>query len=119
MKRRFSLIISVLLAIALVAVIPFAVMASDSTNIGNVEAGYAPVGTAVTNAAEFAAMTADGNYYLANDIEITASYAADFTGKLDGNGKTVTVSAPLFKNLKGEVKNLKIAHRCNNLMFHG
>ena len=109
MKRRFSLILSVVLAIALVAVIPFATLAFDQeTEIGDVEAGYKPQGIAIHNATEFANMEPNGSYYIANDFEITAPYAADFTGKLDGNGKILTVSAPLFKNLKGEVKNLKI-----------
>ena len=114
MKRRFSLILSVVLAIALVAVIPFATMAFDQeTEIGDVEDGYKPQGIAIHNATEFANMEPNGSYYIANDFEITATYAADFTGKLDGNGKILTVSAPIFKNLKGEVKNLKITGTVN------
>ncbi len=80
-----------------------------------------PEGTPITNAAEFAAMTADGVYYLANDITLDATWNAGaavsatykentaFTGTLDGNGKTVTTTAPLFANLQGTVKNLTIA----------
>ena len=70
----------------------------------------APEGTAISSAAEFAAMAADGKYYLANDITLEASYAEAFKGTLDGNGKTVTVSAPMFTAIDGAtVKNLTVA----------
>ena len=69
----------------------------------------APEGTAVSNEAEFLAMDPAGTYYLANDITLNASYAAVFTGTLDGNGKTVTVSAPMFANFAGTAKNFTIA----------
>ena len=77
-------------------------------NVGKVEAGYTPEGTAITSAAEFAAMTSDGNYYLANDITLTASYGGLFSGTLDGNGKTVTTTVALFKMFNGTVKNLTV-----------
>ena len=114
MKRKLSVILASLLAVAMVFVIPLAIFAGDTSyGIGNVDNGYTPEGISINNAEDFANMSADGNYYLAADIEISATYAADFTGTLDGNGKTVTVSAPLFKNLKGTVKNLKIAGTVN------
>ena len=69
----------------------------------------APAGTAISSEAEFLAMDAAGTYYLANDITLNASYAAVFTGTLDGNGKTVTVSAPMFANFAGTAKNFTIA----------
>ena len=68
----------------------------------------APEGTAVSNEAEFLAMDPAGTYYLANDITVTAPYAQAFTGILDGNGKTVTVSQPMFADFGGTVKNLVI-----------
>ena len=68
----------------------------------------APEGTAITDAAGFLAMDPAGTYYLANDITITESYAQAFTGTLDGNGKTVTVSAPMFVNFAGTAKNFTI-----------
>ena len=68
----------------------------------------APEGTAITNEAEFLAMAADGKYYLANDITITAPYAQAFTGTFDGYGKTVTVSQPMFADFGGTAKNLVI-----------
>ena len=69
----------------------------------------APEGTAISSAAEFAAMAADGKYYLANDIALNASYAESFKGTLDGNGKTITVSAPMFAAIDGAtIKNLNL-----------
>ena len=52
----------------------------------------APEGTAITDAAGFAAMDPAGNYYLANDIIVEASYAQTFTGTLDGNGNTINMA---------------------------
>ena len=68
----------------------------------------APEGTAITDAAGFAAMDPAGTYYLANDITITEPYAQGFTGTLDGNGKTVTISQPMFIDFGGKIKNLTI-----------
>jgi hypothetical protein len=69
----------------------------------------APEGTAISSAAEFAAMAADGKYYLASDITLDASYAEVFKGTLDGNGKTVTVSAPMFTAIdSATIKNLNV-----------
>lgn len=65
-------------------------------------------GQAITNAAEFAAMTASGSYYLANDITIDATYTTVFTGVLDGRGHTVTTSVPMFADMSGTVKNLTV-----------
>lgn len=59
-------------------------------------------GTPINSAEDFAAMTADGTYYLNADITITTSYANDFVGKFDGNGHTVTVSAPMFIKVGGK-----------------
>ncbi len=68
----------------------------------------APQGTAITNEAEFLAMKEDGAYYLANDITVTKSYEGLFTGVFDGNGKTVTVSEPMFLEFCGTGMNLTI-----------
>ena len=65
-------------------------------------------GTPINNAEEFAAMTADGTYYLNADITINATYEAPFYGTFDGNGKTVTVSVPMFADFNGTIKNLNI-----------
>ena len=96
MKRTISILVIVAMMLASVlAIVP----------------AYAetPAGTAITTAADFAAMDAAGTYYLANDITISESYAQVFTGTLDGNGKTVTVSQPMFFNFGGKIKNLTVA----------
>ena len=89
---------------------------------------YAASGTAITNADELKAMSANGNYYLENDIEVPAnlilftSYDAPFTGTLDGNGHTIkgytytasadwTEQAALFGYAKkATFKNLKMSN---------
>ncbi len=63
---------------------------------------------AINSAEEFAAMNADGKYYLASDITVSATYATKFTGSLDGRGYTVSASAPLFADMSGTVKNLTV-----------
>ncbi len=73
-----------------------------------VTADNTPDGTAINNADEFAAMEASGNYYLAADITIAKSYAKTFSGTFNGNGHTVTVSAPMFSNFNGKICNLTI-----------
>lgn len=73
----------------------------------------APEGTAVASAEDFMKMTPDGKYYLAADITLAATYESTFLGSLDGNGKTVTVNAPIFSDFSGEVRNLIIAGEIN------
>ena len=68
----------------------------------------APEGTAITDAAGFAAMDPAGTYYLANNITISEPYAQAFTGTFDGNGKTVTISQPMFADFGGKIKNLTV-----------
>ncbi len=68
----------------------------------------APEGTAISTEAEFLAMDPAGTYYLANDITVNAPYEQAFTGTLDGNGKTVTISQPMFFNFGGKIKNLTL-----------
>ena len=97
MKKIISILVIVAMMLASVlAIIPVA--------------AAEPEGTAITNAEEFAGMTAEGKYYLANDITLSAS-VAEFKGTLDGNGKTITLTgnAPAFKKLVGAtVKNVNI-----------
>ena len=79
-------------------------------------ASAAPEGTAINTADEFLAMVSTpadateptAKYYLASDITLPGSYVEPFWGILDGNGHTVTVSAPMFNDFSGEVKNLTI-----------
>ena len=65
-------------------------------------------GEPVSTQAEFLAMKDGGDYYLANDITLSSGYTSRFYGTLDGNGRTVTISEPLFGNLSGVVKNLTV-----------
>ncbi|MBQ1196621.1 MAG: hypothetical protein IIX44_10300, partial [Clostridia bacterium] len=81
-----------------------------------IPANAAPEGTAISTADEFLAMVSTAadateptaKYYLAADITLPASYAEPFWGILDGNGKTLTVTNPVFADFSGEVKNLTI-----------
>ncbi len=118
MKKTLSIIMALCM---ILSVCFFSVSAAEAT-VGTVAADYKPAegAIAITDAAGFAAMAADGNYYLANDITIDATWNAGaavsstyadntpFTGTFDGNGKTITTSASLFANLQGTVKNLII-----------
>ncbi len=95
MKKILSMILSLSMILAIAATMGLTVAA-------------APEGTAIKSAADFAAMAADGKYYLANDITIEATYEARFLGTIDGNGKTVTVKVPMFHTFSGAIKNLNI-----------
>ncbi len=101
MKKTLSIILALVMILSMSMV---SVYAEDVLLVAN----SAPEGTAITNEAEFLAMAADGKYYLANDITLTAPYAQAFTGTFDGNGKTVTVSQPMFADFGGTAKNLVI-----------
>lgn len=96
MKRTISaLIFAALILTAVLAAFP---------------AYAAPAGTAIKSAADFMNMSIDGEYYLDNDITLTASYADSFKGTLDGNGHTLTVTEPAFTKIAGgSVKNLSIS----------
>lgn len=116
MKKIISFALAVVMIAGLFSVIPMTVTAEESstgvTAVGSVPTGYVPVGTAITKPEEFYAMKADGNYYLANDIEITDSYKSKskFTGTLDGNGHSIKLNGkPIFSSLSTcTVKNLNI-----------
>ena len=81
-----------------------------------IPANAAPEGTAINTADEFLAMVSTAadateptaKYYLAADITLPASYAEPFWGYLDGNGKTLTVTNPVFADFSGYVSNLTI-----------
>ena len=126
MKKTLSIIMALTM---ILSVCFFSVSAAEAT-VGSVAAGYTPEGTPITNAAEFAAMAADGKYYLANDITLDATWNAGaavsatykentaFVGTLDGNGKTITTTAPLFANLQGTVKNLVVDGKLADSELH-
>lgn len=110
MKKALLVLLALTMAVSAVVLVPTGVAAADAQELsfGTVPADYVPDGTAVATAEDFAAMTADGKYYLSADIAITESYSGSFTGTFDGNGHTVTTTVPLFLNLDGTVKNLII-----------
>ena len=97
MKKTISILLIVAMMLAsMLAIIP---------------ASAAPKGTAIKTAEDFAGMSKDGEYYLANDIVIKASYKEEFAGTLDGDGHTITVhsATPVFDKIKGgKVKNLNV-----------
>ena len=68
--------------------------------------GYTPI----TSAADFAAMTASGKYYLSQDIAVDTAYVNEFTGVLNGNGKRITLAdgTSLFNAFSGTLENVKI-----------
>ena len=102
MRKTLSIILCVMM---LLSVCSFAIPASA-----------APEGTAINNADEFMAMVSTpadateptAKYYLAADITLAGTYAEPFWGILDGNGKTLTVTNPVFADFSGEVSNLTI-----------
>ena len=112
MKKIISFALAVVMIAGLFSVIPMTVTAEESstgvTEVGAVPTGYEPVGTAIEDEAGFANMTADGKYYLANDIEINESYASKFTGTFDGNGYSIKLNGkPIFSSLGScTIKNL-------------
>lgn len=94
MKKIIALAISIMMILpTLTALVPSA---------GAVD------GSAISSSSDFMDMLPDGTYYLARDISIDSTYETEFTGTLDGNGHTVTVTVPMFKQLNGTVKNLTI-----------
>ena len=109
MKKALLILLTLTMVMSCMAIAPLGVAAEDEVVIGAVAADYKPEGTAINSAADFAAMKADGSYYLAADITIDKTYEANFTGSLDGNGKTITTTVPVFEQLNGNVKNLTLA----------
>ncbi len=104
MKKTLSIIMALCMVLS---VCFFSVSAAEAT-VGSVATGYTPAegALAITDAAGFAAMEPDGNYYLAKDISISSTYENAFSGTFDGCGRTITVSAPMFKEFNGTIKNL-------------
>ena len=104
MKKALSIMLCLAMVVSLVAV--SAIAAPKAADIGKVASGYAPEGTGIDSLDKITDPA--GKYYLTKDITVSATYTSEFTGTLDGNGKTVTVSAPVFDKLAGTVKNLVI-----------
>ncbi len=100
MKRVISFIMLVALVIcALLSALPTVAAAPD--------------GIALNSDADFLAMSANGKYYLAKDIKISASYPRVFSGTLDGNGHKIIISdganvSPFKKINNATLKNLTV-----------
>ena len=109
MKKALVILLALTMVMSMFAMLPFgASAAEEELTVGAVAADYKPEGTAINSAADFAAMAADGKYYLAADIAVDATYPEAFTGTFDGNGKIITTTTALFAALDGTVKNLTI-----------
>lgn len=111
MRKISAIILSLILIMSTLAVLAIPASAEDAkVEIGKVAADYKPAegAIAVNTAEDFADMVADGNYYLAADIKINATYETDFTGTFDGCGKTITTSVSIFKTMNGTFKNATI-----------
>lgn len=108
MKNAVKIAVSAVMILALTLVSALAVIP--------ISAEGTPEGTPIADAVGFAAMSADGTYYLSGDITLSGAYASDFTGKLDGNGHKITVNgAPVFNKIKGgTVKNLTVVGSIEN-----
>ena len=104
MKKLIAIILSAVMLLSLVPAVVIAAPTADE--VGKVAADYTPAGKGIASIAE--ATDPAGSYYLTADVTVEVTIPA-FTGTLDGNGHTITVSAPLFGELSGTVKNLTVA----------
>lgn len=107
MKRLFkNKVLAFVIALMMIAsTFPMGIFSVSATTVQ---------GTAITDAAGFAAMEPDGTYYLAKSITLTETYATEFTGKFNGNGKTITVSAPIFNQvMNATIENFKVVSQDN------
>ena len=94
-KTTTKLLALILSLLMLFTMIPLSVSAENTTP---------------TTIIDHAELDADGVYHLTYNVTVTATYEEEFTGKLNGNGYTVTTSVPLFKTVSGAtIENLTIA----------
>ena len=91
MKKTFICLLSIIM---IISTFPFVTAAMS--------------GTPISTADEFLAMDPHGEYYLTADITLPRTYYKPFEGTLNGNGKTLTVSAPIFEDFSGKVEDLTI-----------
>ncbi len=97
MKKITSIILTLVMILSLVPVVISA----------------APEGQGIASLSEITDMA--GKYYLTADTTVDATIADEFTGTLDGNGKTITVNVAMFTKVnnatignfkvKGDIKN--------------
>lgn len=108
MKKALTILLAVMMIVSIAAVAPFSASAAGTLAVGQVAEDYVPEGEAIYDAYDFEHMAPNGVYYLAADITVSETYADLFTGTLDGNGKTITTSVPLFAMFGGTVKNVTL-----------
>ena len=111
MRRIFAALLAVLMILSVVYVGVFTVSAETSSEL---PANARPI----KDGDDFLSMQAGGYYYLEADITVDFTYSKNFTGTLDGQGHSVTVTMPLFSNLNGAtVRNLVIEGEIDDTEF--
>ena len=98
MKKMVSILLSALMIAAAALAFPLSSMAKDEESD--------PVG--ISDAAGFAAMETGGSYFLTQDITISATHVAAFSGTFDGKGHKITTSVALFDTFQGVAKDFTI-----------
>ena len=100
LKKCLSILLAIVMMLSCMTAVAIDAVATDAT----------PTGTPITSLSQISDKA--GDYYLATDIvSNNTTVSGTFTGTLDGNGKTITTSVPLFNDLGtgAEVKNLTTA----------
>ena len=104
MKKIIALILS---AVMLLTLIPAVMAAPTADEVGKVASGYTPEGTGIDSLDKITDPA--GKYYLTADITVSATYATEFTGTFDGNGKKITTSVALFEKVNNAtIKNFTV-----------
>ncbi len=89
------------MALCLIMVLSLGVVATSAApnpeEVGKVETGYTPEGTGIDSLDKIT--DPEGKYYLTADITVEKTLETTFKGTFDGNGKKVTVKAPMFKKV--------------------
>lgn len=109
MRKLTAIILSLVFVLSTLACLAVPVSAAGTkVEVGQVAEGYKPADGAIKVEKPEDITDLAGNYYLAKDITVNTTLATEFTGTLDGCGHTITVTAPVFEALSGNVKNLTI-----------
>lgn len=109
MRKLTAIILSLVFVLSTLACLAVPVSAADTkVEVGRVDEGYKPADGAIKVEKLEDITDLAGNYYLAKDLKIDQTVTDKFTGTIDGCGHTITVSAPVFETLSGNIKNLTI-----------
>ncbi len=100
MKKVLAVLLTLVLVVGMLPIV----------GVSAVEEGDAPVVEAlpINTAEEFLAMDPTGSYTLEADITLKATYQGKFTGTIDGKGHSITISAPIFTEIAGNLSNLTV-----------